>query len=186
MKQHICVTLGSIHLLGLAICTYIAAIEIQTIEATGLICSIAGVALGISAIKCRRPILAAAGFSTPIMAVTLLVLEAFFLKLGPNRAALPFCIVFIVNQVIATLTILIQLNIVFAPPGVRRKQITIKTLLVCMASFSVFMTIAKSLLVREHDWMMALALGLLGLTFVGLTVALYTAFTNRDKARIAT
>ena len=81
--------------------------------------------------------------------------------------------------------ILVQLHILTAPPGRRAKQITIKTLMVSMVSFSVFFAIARQLLEREHDWLMALALGLLGLTFVGLGIALYSAMVNRNTAQIA-
>ncbi len=186
MKRQTCITLSSIHLLALAICTYIAAIEIESILVTGCICSLTGIATGISAIICKRPLLAAAGFLTPIIAVVLYVLEAFFLHLGPGDAALPFCIVFIINQVIATLMILVQLNILIAPAGWRTKQITIRTLMVSMVSFSVFFAIARHLLKLQHNWLMAVALGLLGLTFVGLTVSLYSAIANRKTARTAT
>jgi hypothetical protein len=186
MKLRSCIRLSSIHLLALAICTYLAASDIKSILITGWICSTTGIATGISAIKCKRPILAAAGFLTPTIAVILFVLEALLLQLGPGRVALVFCIVFIINQVIATLTILVQLNILIAPAGARGKQITMRTLMVAMVSFSVFFAIARHLLERKHDWLMSLALGLLGLTFVGITVAVYTAATNRHTARIAT
>ena len=186
MKRQICITLSGIHLLALAVCTYIAAIEIKSIIVTGLICSVTGIATGISASISKRFLLAAAGFLTPSIAVTLFVLENFFLDLGPGGAALPFCVVFIVNQVIATLIILVQLNILVAPATALAKQITIKTLMVSMVSFSVFFAVARHLLAREHDWLMALALGLLGLTFVGLTVALYIAIVNRNAAQIGT
>ncbi len=186
MKRKTCITLSSIHLLAIAICTYIAAIEIESILTTGWICLATGIAMGISAIMCKRPVLAVAGFLTPVIAVVLFVLEAFFLHLGPGDAALPFCIVFIINQVVATLTILVQLNILVVPVRPRALQITIKMLMVSMVSFSVFFAIAKHLLVREHDWLMGLSLGLLGLTFVGLSVTLYAGVRNRNTAQIAT
>jgi hypothetical protein len=185
MKQRTCIALCSLHLLALAVCTYIAAIEIETILVTGWICSATGLAMGISAIACKKPVLAAAGFLTPIIAVVLFVLETAFLHLGPRNAALPFCIVFIVNQVLATVVILVQLRMFTAPPGTRATQIALKTLMVSMVSFSVFFAIARRLLEREHDWLMALALGLLGLASVGLSVVLYSAIVDRSKAQIA-
>lgn len=186
MKRTTCITISSFHLLVLAVSTYIAAIQIETILATGGICSITGIGTAVSAMKCRRPVLAAAGFLTPIIAVTLFVLEAFLMHLGPGKAAFPFCIVFIINQVIATLTILVELNIMIAPTGARRNQITMRTLMVSMVSFSVFFAVARHLVKRQHNWLMALALGLLGLTFVGLTVAAYSALTRRNSAHAAT
>lgn len=185
MKRKICIALSCVHLSALAICTYIAAIKIESILVTGWICSITGIAMSASAIAYKKPVLATAGCLTPIIAVILFALEASVLNLGPRRAALPFCIVFIINQLIATLTILIQLHILIAPPGARVRQLTIKTLMVYVASFSVFFAIAKHLLNRQHDWLMALALSLLGLTSVGLSVALYTAIANRKIGKAA-
>jgi len=186
MKRQTCITLCSIHLLALAISTYIAAIRIESILVTGWICSATGVALGISANVCKRSLLAAVGYLTPIIAVILVFLENFIFHLGPGRAALPFCIVFIFNQVFATLTILVQLNLLIAPAGWRARQVTIKTLMVSMVSFSVFFAVARHLLKLQHNWLMAVALGLLGLTFVGLSLSLYSAIANRNTARIAT
>lgn len=185
MKRKTCIALCSIHLLALAVCTYIAAIQIKSLLVTGIICSFTGIAMGVLAIACNKRLLAAAGFLTPAIAVILLVLEAFILQLGSTRAAFPFCVVFIVNQVIATLTILVQLNILIASASSRPQQVTLKTLIVSITSFSVFFAISKQLLNRQHDWLMALALGLLGLTFVGLTVTLYALFSKQSDIEIA-
>jgi hypothetical protein len=123
------------------------------------------------------------GFLTPVIAVILVILEAFLLHFGPSRAALPFCVVFIVNQVFATIVILVQLRIITAPPGTRAAQVTTKTLLVLIVSFSVFFAAARHLLQREHNWLMALSLGLIGVVFAGLTVVLYTVVVNRNTER---
>ncbi|WP_145247070.1 hypothetical protein [Aeoliella mucimassa] len=115
---------------------------------------------------------------TPVIAVSLFVLEAMFLHLGPNRAAYPFCIVFIVNQTITTIVLLIELNLLLQPSGQPRFQVTLKTLLVLMTSFALFSGVARFLLRREHNWIMLVALGLLGLTLVGLASVGYEAFTK--------
>ena len=186
LKRYVCITFCSIHLLTLAVCTYIAANRIESILVTGWICSASGFALGVSAIVAQRYLLAAVGFLTPIIAVVLFVLEVKFLHLGPGRAALPFCIVFIVNQVLTTLVVLVQLSKIASPPETRTLQITIKTLIVSMVSFSIFFALTRYLLQRQHNWLMAVALGLLGLTFVGLTVVLYTAVSARARSKITT
>jgi hypothetical protein len=77
-------------LLALAVSTYVAAFHIESILTTGVICSVAGIAAGIAAIKCKRPVLAVAAFLTPILAVALFLLEALVLHLGPGKAATPF------------------------------------------------------------------------------------------------
>jgi hypothetical protein len=179
MRRQICIATSSLHVLALAICTYIAAIEIESIIFTGLICSLTGLAAGIAALRYRRFWLAAAGFLTLIIAMLLFILEAFFLELGPEVAALPFCIIFIVNQTVATLIILVELNALLATSGTPGWQISMKTLVIVMISSSVFFAVVRHLLERPHNGLMVAALSLLGVTFVGLSAALHTAYANR-------
>jgi hypothetical protein len=186
MKRQTCVVLSSIHLLTLAICTYVAAIDITSILVSGWICSITGFAAGISALRCKRLLLAIVGFLTPCIAVILFNIEVAFLHLGPRRAAFPFTVVFIVNQVVGTIIVLVHLNIFIGPEGASAKQVTLKTLMIAMVSFSLFFAMARHLLERQHDWLMHLALGLLGLTFVGLTVTLFAAIGKSNAAKIDT
>ena len=178
MNQKICIAACVIHLSAIAVCTYIASIKIETILVTGYLCSFTGTAAGIAALASRRPILALPGFVVPVLALVLFVLEAYFLHLGPGRAAKPFAIVFIINQAITTPTILVYLNILCAPAAAVPRQIALRTLLVAMTSFAVFFGAARQLLTRPHDWLMATALGLLGLTFVGLCVLAYSVIAN--------
>lgn len=171
-----------VHVLTLAVCTYIAAIEIESILVTGFICSATGFMVGAMASVAKKRVLAFAGFLTPILAVTLFILEAFILNLGPDKAALPFCIVFIANQVIATVVMLVQMYVDLESEGAQIWRLTIRMLLLLTVSFSVFFAIAKYLLQRDHNVMMWTALGLLGLTFVGLSLVLFTAFSkSRDE-----
>src|SRR5262245_36036239 len=107
MKRNICFILCTLHLIALAISTYIASIDIETIMVSGVVCSITGIAAAIAAIRCKRLELVMAGFSTSILAVTLVLLEAFVFQLGPQRAAFPFCVIFIINQIITAVMILI-------------------------------------------------------------------------------
>lgn len=181
MNQKICIAACVLHLSAMAVCTYIAAIEIRTILFTGWLCSLTGLTAAIAALASKRPILAIPGLTVPVIAVILFVLECFFLELGPDRAAKPFGIVFIVNQAITTPTILVNLNILCAPAAALPRQIALRTLLVAMTSFAVFFGAARQLLARPHDWLMASALGLLGLTFVGLCVLANSAIANRRQ-----
>lgn len=179
MKKRLCILFCNIHLIALAVSTYIAAIEIESILVSGVVCSVTGVMAGITCIACKRVWLAIACLLTPFMAVNLLILESTFLQLGPSDAAEPFCVVFIVNQIISTLIILVHLKFLVATDESHWRQLTIQTLLVCTASFALFFGIAKILLRMEHDWKMSMALGLLGLVFVGLTVILWPAMISK-------
>ena len=174
MPHRTCLILCSIHLLVLAISTYIAAYNIESILVSGVVCSITGLVAAISARGAGRPLLAMAAAATPAMAFVMLCLEAFVLHLGPHRAAEPFSIVFIVNQVISTLVILVELNILCSPSGKLATQVTLQTLLIAMAGFGVFFAVAKFLSQLHHHWRMSLALGLLGLAFVGLCSLWYS------------
>lgn len=179
MNRKICIAACVIHLSAMAVSTYIASIKIETILATGFLCSFTGLIAGIAALACKRPILALPGLMVPVLAVMLFVLEACFLNLGPGRAAMPFGIIFLFNQSITTPTILVQLSLLCAPAAAAPRQIALRTLLVAMTSFAVFFGIARHLLSRPHDWLMASALGLLGLTFVGLCVLACSVIANR-------
>ena len=180
VKQGLSIAFNSVHVLGLAVCTYLAAIEIETILVTGVLCSSTGVLASLFSFAYRKPLLGATALLTPILAVVLFLLEA-VLNLGPSRAAMPFCICFLINQVVCTLVVLTQLNLWMAGSGANRQQVTIRMLLVCSAGFAVFFAVTNQLLDQEHDWLMSVALGLLGLTFVGLTVVFYRAYANRQS-----
>ncbi len=69
MTRILCITLCTVHVLVLAICTYIAAIEIESIVVTGWICSITGIATGIAATKFKKPLLAN-GFALGLLGLT--------------------------------------------------------------------------------------------------------------------
>lgn len=80
-----------------------------------------------------------------------------------------------------------QLNILLAPSGALVRQITIRTMMVSVVSFSVFFGVARQILLeRPHNGLMVLALGLLGITAVGLIVALYSAVSNRNASQVDT
>lgn len=178
-----CFLASSGHVLTLAVCTYLAATEIRTILTTGLICSMTGFFAAVIALGCRRWLLAGVLALTPALAVVLFLLEAFVLRLGPQDAAFPFCIVFVVNQAISTVIILAQLHIQAVGDAARPLQITIRILMVSMVAFSVFFAVARVLLAKEHSGLMFVALGLAGLTLVGLTIVSCAALTTRREAR---
>ncbi len=178
MKKRICFVLAAFHLIALAVCTYIAAIEIETILVTGWICSATGIVSGIAARVAKQQLLAVIQFLTPVLAATLYLLESNFLHLGPEDAALPFCVAFVANQLLTTIATLVQLNRT-ADSQVRSKmQLSIQSMLFCTLSCSVFFAATRYLLEREHDVMMAIALALAGLTFVGLLLTLYNALVS--------
>ena len=174
MKHYPFAILCSIHLLALAIGTYCAAYQIKSILISGLICSITGIVTAIVAAKIPRPILACACAATPVMALVMFLLETLVLHLGPRDAAEPFSIVFLINQIFSTLVILVELNILCSPSGKLATQVTLQTLLIAMAGFGVFFAVAKFLSQLHHHWRMSLALGLLGLAFVGLCSLWYS------------
>jgi hypothetical protein len=179
MHYRTCLILCSIHLLVLAISTYIAAYEIESILVSGIVCSITGLVAALFARRTGRLLLVWACAMTPIMAVIMTALEALVLHLGPMGAAEPFSIVFIINQLISTLVILIELNILTSSSGNVRTQITLQTLMIAMAGFGVFFGVTKLLSRFEHHWRMSLALGLLGLAFVGLCSLWYSVLKSK-------
>lgn len=174
MKRTVATTLCLIHILALTVCTYIAAIQIETILVTGWICSATGVMAGIGAIVVRERGLAAVSFLTPIIAIVLTALETSVLNLGPGGAALPFCVVFIIVQLITTLISFRSFRF-----GADSKQISIRTMLLVTVAFSIVFAVARHLLQREHDVVMLVALTLAGLTFVGIVLTINNWFASR-------
>ena len=155
------------HILAFAVCTYIAALSIETILITGWICSATGVLAGTASLVIKERGLAAVSFLTPIIAVVLTLLEALILNLGPRGAALPFCVVFIVVQLVTTLVSFRSFR--FGPDA---KRISIRTMLIATAAFSIVFAVARQLLQREHNVLMLIALSLAGLTFVGTVLTI--------------
>ena len=181
LKKRILVVFCVVHVVALAVSTYLASIQIETILVSGFVCSATGLLLAITAMMRGRRLLAIAAGMTPLLALTLFVAEVNFLKLGPQGAALPFCIAFLINQTITTSVIIIELHLLLANQTSRRWQVTLKTLLVLMTGFAICSGGAHFLLKQEHTVLMLLALGLLGLTFVGLLSAACTAAASRKS-----
>ncbi|MEQ1824740.1 MAG: hypothetical protein ABL921_02295 [Pirellula sp.] len=178
-EGRVCAVLASIHLITVAVCTYIAAIEIESIIVTGWICAATGLASGIAAFMAKKKSLAFALFLTPILAIILFVLEAFFLHLGPQRAALPFCIVFIVNQFSTVVATLVEMN----RDLWHKSQVSIGALLSCTFFCALFSALVRFLLERKHNAMMIVALGMAGLTLVGLALSIYNVIVSSRANR---
>jgi hypothetical protein len=176
-------SVATVHLIAVATSTYVAAIDVESIVVSGLVCSATGGWLGYRAARAGHQMLAVVGWGTPAMAALLFVLEAFVLQLGPAGAAFPFCVVFIVHQVLATLVILVQLHLMLTVGDQRPTQVALKTLLVAMTGFALFSTMAHYLLMHEHSTLMLIALGLLGVTSVGLLSVWIGAFLERRRPR---
>jgi hypothetical protein len=173
-----CAGFTALHLAVLAVCTYVAAYEIRTILFTGLLCSGTALVAAVLAVFCGRFVLAGAALATPLIAIILFVLEVFFLNLGPHQAAAPFCIVFLLNQIVSTTTMLVEINLLTRPEGAKAWQVTLRTLLAAMVGFALFFGLARYLSELGHDWIMTLALGLAGITCVGLATMFYATFAR--------
>ncbi|MCC9605814.1 hypothetical protein LOC68_21050 [Blastopirellula sp. JC732] len=181
MTKIICIVLCSVHLLAMGISTLIAAYEIESILVTGVICTATGIISGISALVCGRWTLAAVGFMAPAIAASLVILENSSFHLGPQRAALPFTIIFLINQAIALPTMLVQLRLMLELNPQASRQITLRTLMISVTAFAVCSAIARLFLQSGHGraLLMTIALGLVGLTIVGLGLVVYSAIRSR-------
>lgn len=184
-RQVVCVTLCCVHLLVLSISTYIASGNIRTILMTGWICSITGLLAGLTALMCEKRLLAAVTLVTPAIAIALLVMEGAFWDLGPEKAAIPFGLAFLINQTLTSLTVLWELRRWIIGRTSRWSQVNIRTLMVLMASVSIFFAVLRVLIEIQHNWLMIAALILLGVTFVGLSLFLYVAIGNHLRSLLA-
>lgn len=177
------IVLSCLHLLAMAISTYVASMEIETILASGPICSVTGILGGIAAIFLGRPILVIACFAAPLLAISLFVAEAFFLHWGPGRAAQPFMMIFLLNQAISLPIILLQLRQVINQTRIERKQISLRALMITTAIFAAVFALLRFLQEHaEHGTLMLLALILLGLTVGGEGLFAYYALRYRSTS----
>ncbi|RCS43237.1 hypothetical protein DTL42_18950 [Bremerella cremea] len=178
----IVILLACVHLLAMGCSTYVASLQIKTILVGGPICSVTGIAAGISALYLRRLILAMACFAAPLLAITLFIAEAIFLKMGPDRAAQPFMIIFLLNQAISLPIILLQLRQIINQSGSERKQISLRALMVTTAIFAAVFALLRFLQENaEHGMLRLIALILLGLTIGGEGLFAYYALRYQKR-----
>ncbi len=180
MKQILARALCIIHVLAFAVSTYIAAVDIESILVSGWICSATGLFAGIASLIAGKSALSVVSFLTPVVAITLTLLEASILQLGPSLAALPFCIIFIIVQLTTNLVTFCSIN-----EGVSSKQISIKTMLIATFAFAVVFAIVRYLLQREHNTIMLIALTLAGLTFVGIVLSIHQMLSAKGRKSVA-
>lgn len=139
MMRNVYIVATIIHLLLLSISTYVAAVvDIETILVSGVICSISGLIAGVVSLHENRFLLGAICLLTPLLALALLLLEAFVLHLGPSKAKVPFCIVFVLNQTVTTLVGIGQLVLAIVPQVALKKQFSLSGLMSMTCSLAAF------------------------------------------------
>ncbi len=171
---------ASIHLLGLSIATLIATVEIHSILISGWICSCSGIIAGVFAAWARRWRSFVTLMMTPILAICLVIVE-FFLSLGPDRAGIPFSIVFLMHQTISSILLISDLrrNGVEAADELSGR-FTIRTLLVIMVIVAVFFSIWRLAIQTDNAACIGMALLLVGLNSVGIALAFIRHRASKD------
>lgn len=162
---------AAIHLMGLSIATLIASIEIHSILISGWMCSCSGIIAGVFAALARRWRSFVILMMTPVMAICLVVLESFML-LGPNRAAVPFSIVFLVHQTISSVLLISDFHRYSVETVDRLSgKFTIRTLLVLMVLVAVFFSVFRFAMRTNNAACVGMAFILVVLNTVGIVVA---------------
>ena len=185
MKQIVCTILCCLHLAAVSICTYIASLAIESILVTVWIVIATSTAALVAAIVNKRLLLSLALVFTPVIALTLFVLENTVLHLGPTQAALPFCIVFFVNQGFSTVAILIELSRLLAVDQRPLFQTSTLMLILSSIAFSMFFAVSKLLLPSDENSLAYVAWGLLGISIVGIFMVIGQAVHNRRTRKAA-
>ena len=162
---------ASVHQLGLSIATLIASVEIHSILISGWICSCSGIIAGIFAAWAGRWRSFVTLIMTPILAICLVVVES-IIRLGPDRAAIPFSIVFLVHQTVSSILLIGDLRPyrVDAEDQLSGKY-TIRTLLVLMVLVAVFFSLYRLAIKTSNAACVGMALILVVLNAVGNGVA---------------
>ena len=182
-STRVCVVLANVHLLTMAVATYVASYDIETILVSGPICAVTGLAAGLSAGLINRVVLSLACCAAPMIALTLFLLEAFVLNLGPGKAAFPFMLVFLINQAISLPVILLQLRQVINRTREERQQISLRALMVTTAIFAALFALARLLISHsDHGVVMVAALAMLGLTIGGQALFIYYALKPEPRS----
>lgn len=157
MRNTICIAFSILHILALSVSTLIATAKIESILVTGIVCSLTGIAAGIASFYVRRFGMGIIALNTFAIAVALFILEAYFLHMGPQKAALPFSIVFLVNQILTNVILIRGIHQIATVGEAVRSTFTIRLLLVAMTAVAIGCAIAKSLPREGHLMPMILA-----------------------------
>ena len=171
-RDKICIALSMLHILALSVSTLIATVYIESILVTGFICSLTGMASGIASFSVRRFQMGTISLSTIGIAIVLVILESSLLHLGPQRAALPFSIVFLANQIITNFVLIRGMHQLASRGDTHSTTFTIRSLLFVMTSVAIACAVAKTLPSGEAPMILAAIL-------CSVTVAALAAMTKR-------
>ncbi len=167
-----------LYVLATSFSTLAAVIEIETILVTGVICSFTGIVAGISALMKSETREVIAAWSIPAMALLLFFLESQLLHLGPKKAAMPFSILFILNQAIANYILLRCVTKHARTAGSGLPSFGIQSILFMTAVMALGLAFVQAFFPAANSLMVFLALVIVGITII----CLLTVGTRIDRS----
>ena len=136
--------LPSIHLVAMSLSTLIAAVDITSIITTGWICSFTGMVAAWHYFRNANWLAFLACASTIVIALVLVALESTYLRLGPTRAALPFSLVFLVNQSITSMVLLYNIHADISGNTTSSSTFTIRSIMFVMVITAIACAVTKA------------------------------------------
>jgi len=178
--QKWCTILSTTHLLLISLTTVVAAFVIESIIGTGPACMLVALVALISSAFARRYWLTATSLCTLAVGIFFIVYELMFWGFGgPEKAALPLCVLFLVAQAFAIFGTVADLNQRLHSAGLAINQISIKQMLVASALFAISFSIMEYFptelvpsisdwsVAFQHSWLVSLAFAMFFLTVCG-------------------
>lgn len=172
--QKCCTILSVSHLLLISLTTLVAAFVVESIIGTGSACMAVALIAFISSLFAKRFWLTATSLSTLAVGVFFIIYGLVFKGFGgPQNAALPLCVLFLVVQAFSIFATLADLNQRQRSSYVMRSQISLRQLLIASAivalSFGVMENFPTGKVPYIADWSVALHYSWL----VSLTLAMF-------------
>jgi len=181
MKQKLCTIAAILHMLCVAVGTLVAGFVIESILGTGAAAMVVAVITLVLSLICRRYLIALACTSTILVGVAFIVGELmFFLLGGPEKAALPLCIMFLLVELITILLTLYDLRIQRSPDSPPATRFSLGILMVGTGVFASAFAIIEQFptdlvpfvsdwsIAFNYSWLVALSLAMFLLMGVGL------------------
>ena len=174
-----CTVLSIVHLLCVSIATLTSSFVVESILGTGAACMIVAFVAVVPALICRRLWILGASAGTLLVGAFFIIFELIYYGFGgPDNAALPLAVLFLVVQYFALVATVADLN--QRSTSDKPAQISLKQLLIASAIFGVsfgiienFPTgsvpyISNSSVAFRFPWLISLSLAMFFLSISGL------------------
>lgn len=179
--QKCCTVLSILHLVALSIATLVASFVVESILWTGIFCMLVALVAFVCSLIASRYWLTAISLCTLAVGAFFIVFELIlFMFGGPEKAALPLCLLFLVVQGLAIFATVSDLRSRPQNEPRRIQQISLRELIIATALFAISFGVMENFpthlvphisdwsVAFKHTWLVSLCLAMFLLTLFGL------------------